>query len=148
MECGIMITADMQLKSGQLVPFSEESKTLLKDLQENQVVKAKITGIRKPRSVRQLRMFWACCRTVSDNTEDENWNNPDKVCIQIKLALQFYKHVVVAPSGSVHFELGSISFENLSQVMANNIFDRAWKIMAKKIGVSVDDLLANAERYS
>ncbi|RLB87959.1 MAG: hypothetical protein DRH26_14525 [Deltaproteobacteria bacterium] len=141
-----MIIADMQMKSDySLVPFSPEAKDLLKNFKPNQIVKVKVSGVKKERSVIQLRLFWACCRTVADNTEDESWNTPDKVCIQIKIALKFFKSIIVTPDNHVHFDLDSISFENLSQVNANKIFDRSWPIMAKKIGVSVDTLLQNAE---
>lgn len=142
-----MIEADLQYTGKELVPYSAEAKDLLSDLKPNQIVRGKITGVKKPRSVKQLRMFWACCRTVADNTEDQNWNTPEKVCIQVKLALRFYKEIVVLPDGSIHFELDSISFDNLGQVEANKIFDRSWPVMAKHIGVSADELLNNAKRY-
>ena len=140
-----MIEVDLQYINHALVPFSAEAKQLLSDLKPNQLVRAKISGIRKPRSVRQLRLFWACCRTVAENTEDPNWDSAEKVCIQVKLALRFYKEIIVAPDGQIHFELASISFANLSQCDANRIFDRAWPIMAAHIGVKVEELLENAE---
>ncbi len=128
-----------------MVPATIEAMEQIKNYKPNQIVQAKISGIQKQRSVRQLRLFWACCRTVSDNTRDEQWNNPEKVSIQVKLALKFFKAVVVAPDGHIHFELDSISFKNLRQIEANKIFDRSWPVMAGHIGVSVDDLLRNSE---
>jgi len=142
-----MIEIDLQVQNGKLCPFSQEATELLRNFKPNQVVRGKISGVKKERSVPQLRMFWACCRTVADNTEDQNWNTPEKVCIQVKLALRFYKEIVVLPDGSIHFELDSISFDNLGQVEANKIFDRSWPVMAKHIGVSADKLLNNAKRY-
>lgn len=136
----------LQKKNGAFHPFSKEDEEAIKDYKENQIVGATLTGVRKPRSVKQLRLFWACCRTVSNNTYDQNWNTPEKVCIQIKLALKFFTGAVVTPEGNVHFLLASIAFDNLNQVMANNIFDQSWNIMAKKIGVTVDELLINSER--
>ena len=138
--------ATQLLPSGDLSPFSQEDKEALKNYHPNQILKAKVSGIQKERSVIQLRMFWACCRTVAENTEDENWNTPDKVCIQVKIALKFFKAVVVTPDGHIHFDLDSISFANLKQVEANKVFDRSWVILAKKIGIPVDELLENAER--
>jgi len=143
-----MVEIATQKRNGVLVPFSKEDQDALKNYQDNQILKAKVTGIRKERSVPQLRLFWACCRTVADNTEDPQWNDPDKVCIQVKLALKFFKKVIVTPDGSIHFDLDSISFKNLGQIEANKIFDRAWPVMAKKLGITEQELLENAERYS
>ena len=141
-----MIEIALQLsQDGDLKPFSQEDKELLKNYLPNQILKAKVSGIQKERSVIQLRMFWACCRTVASNTEDSNWNTPEKVCIQVKIALKFFKSVVVIDDGSIHFDLDSISFKNLKQIEANKVFDRSWSIMSKKIGITVDELLKNAE---
>lgn len=136
-----------QQPDGTLKPFSKEDSEALKAYKPNQILQAKISGIRKERSVIQLRLFWACCRTIADNTEDENWNTPEKVCLQVKIALKFFKTIVVGPDGKIHFEPDSISFENLSQVNANKIFDRGWTVMAKQIGISVEELLQNAEKH-
>ena len=141
-----MIEIAVQYKNGILSPFSKEDAEQLKIFKPNQLLRSKISGIKKERSVIQLRMFWACCRTIAENTEDENWNTPEKVCIQIKLALKFFKSVIVTPEGSIHFDLDSISFENLGQIEANKIFDRSWPLMAKKISITVDKLLENAEQ--
>lgn len=140
-----MIEIDLQLQNGKLCPFSQEATELLRNFKPNQVVRGKISGVKKERSVPQLRMFWACCRTVAENTEDPEWNHPEKVCIQVKHALKFYKSIVVLPDGSVHFELDSISFANLPQCEANQFFDRAWPVMADHIGCTVPELLENAQ---
>jgi len=143
-----MITADLQIKGNSLVPFSEESRELLKTFKINQIVKAKISGIRKEASVPQFRMFHACMRTVADNTSDIQWNDLIKVKVQLKHLLNFYKSTVVLPDGSIHFELDSFAFSNYSKVFKEKIIDRSLPILAKKIGITVDELLINCERYS
>lgn len=143
-----MIKIAMQIKDGCLVPFSQEDRDALKSYHENQVVKAKVSGIRKQRSVRQLRLFFACCRAVCDNTEDPSWNNVDKVKNQVKVALEFIdlNKSIVDAKGTFHPHYRSICFDELRHIDACNFFDRAFKILAQKLGVSIDALLQNAER--
>ena len=139
--------AIQQQPNGLIKPYSRQDAEQLKNFKPNQILRAKVSGVRKERSVRQNAMLHACISLVADNTEDQQWNTPEKVKIQLKHALHFYKATVVLPNGSIHFELDSFSFKNLSQVDANKVCDRSWPILAKKIGISVDDLLLNAERY-
>ena len=92
-------------------------------------------------------MFWACCRTVAENTNDPHWNSADKVAKQIKVGLQFVdmQKTIVDPQGNVHFHYRSIAFRNLGHMEACRFFERAWPIMAKKIGVTEEKLLQNAD---
>ena len=128
------------------VPFSEEDAEKWAEFKPHQTIRAQCYGVRKPRSLQQLRLFWACCRSVSSNTADENWDNSDKVANLCKIKLNFVdlnKTVVVGNKVYPHFR--SIAFRNLGHIEACKFFDRAFEIMAKKLGVSVDDLLDNAE---
>jgi len=92
-------------------------------------------------------MFWACCRTVAENTEDPAWSTKDKVCFQVKVALHFVdpNMIAVRPDGTVVFQYRSISFRELKHIEANRIFDRSWEVMAAKIGITVEQLLENSE---
>ena len=137
--------AIQQQKNGLIRPFSPEDAKALKNFKPNQILRAKISGIRKERSVEQNAMLHACIALVSDNASDTNWNTPEKVKIQLKHALHFYKATVVLPNGSIHFELDSFAFKNLSQIDANRVCDRSWPILAKHIGVTVDELLKNVD---
>lgn len=136
-----------QKKGDKLVPFSEEDLINLKSFQDNQILKAKISGVRKQRSYKQLKLFWACCRTVSENTKDQHWDTSAKVAEQIKHALQFYDttSIIVLPDGTVKIPVRSISYKNLGHMDAISFFDRAFPVMAKKIGITVEELLKNAD---
>jgi len=140
-----VIEIAMQYKNNSLHPFSKEDAEQLKAFKPNQILRGKISGIRKERSVPQLRLLHACLNTVAENTDDKQWDTPEKTKIQLKHALHFYKATVVLPDGSIHFELASFSFANLSHMDANKIFDRSFPILAKKIGIAVDELLINSE---
>jgi len=134
-------------QNGTLKPFSREDAEALKNFKPNQILRAKISGVRKQRSVPQNRMLHACLRCVADNTTDTHWNSIEKAKIQLKHALHFYKATVVLPDGSIHFELDSFAFDNLSQMDANKVCDRSWPILADKLGVKVEELLENSERH-
>ncbi len=141
-----MIEAAFQKSGKTLYAYTLEDEDKLSEYHDNQILKCKITGVKKPRSYEQLKLFWVLCRTVADNTEDEHWDTMTKVSEQIKHALKFYDHdnIIVTPDGKVKIPVRSIAFKNLSHMEACNFFDRAFEIMAKKIGVTVEELTANA----
>ena len=135
-----------------LRPFSQEDLDIFNEYKDNQVIRIKSTGVQKPRSMAQLRMFWACCRTVAENTNDQHWNHEDKVAFQIKVELQFVDttKTIVDRHGQVHLHYRSIAFKNLAHMEACRFFERAWPVMAKKLStkehkVTVDELLVNAD---
>jgi len=136
-----------QIRNGIPHPFSEEAREELSRFKENQIISGVFTGIMKERSVPQHRLFFACMRAVADNTDDSEWSDVDKVKIQLKHLLRFYKSIHVLPCGTVHCELGSFSFSNLNQIHANKIVDRSLPILAKKIGLSEQELVKNAQEY-
>ena len=137
-----------QKKNGIPVPFSQEDKEKWASFKENQVTKHKVSGTIKERSLRQLRLFFGCCRTVVANTEDPYWDNEDKVKNQVKVKLQFIdlNKSIVDEKGIFHPHFRSICFEELKHMDACNFFDRAFPVLAKQIGVTVDELLRNSER--
>ena len=132
-----------QIKDKTLRPHSEEDLEILNEYKENQVVRVKISGVQKPRSLIQMRLYWATCKTVADNTDNKGWNTKDKVDFQCRVKTHFVdpNTVVVKPDGEVVYKYLSIAFKNLPHIMANNYFDRAFQEMAKFLGVSVEKLL-------
>lgn len=132
----------MQLMDGIFYPHSEKDKEEVSELKQNQIVKAKIAGVRKPRSYKQLKAYWACCKTVSDNTENEHWNTRDKVDLQLRMKIQFFDLTkTIVFENKVVFYPRSINFKNLRHMESCRYFDRAFEIMAKFLNVSVEDLL-------
>lgn len=140
------LTCQLQ-QNQQLWPFSEEDLEQLKDYCPNQLLRVSVKGTRKVRSLKQLRKYFVCCKKVADNTEDQKWNTKDKVDFSCRVALHFIdpKVTAVSPDGYVQFKYRSISFKNLKHIEACDYFNRAFEIMAIKIGKTVDELLENAE---
>ena len=139
-----MIEIPLQIQPGHkmLAVTSPEDQQTLKAYAANQIVRAKITGIKKPRSYEQLKLYWACCRTVADNLEGKT---KEEIDFDVKVALRHIRAFRVV-DGVTMIEVDSISYERLAHLEACNFFDRAFPVMAKMIGVPVEQLLENAER--
>ena len=131
-----------QIDMSKLSPYSQEDVAVLSNYRQNQVVRVKVYGTTKERSLQQLRLYFACCNKVAENMDDPQWNTKDKVDFSCRVGLHFVdpKVTAVAPDGTVTFKYRSISFKNLKHIEACNYFDRAFEFMAKKIGVIAEKL--------
>ena len=126
-------------------PFSEEDAFKWADFKDNQVLRCQIYGVKKPRSLQQLRLFWAVCRTVAENTEDENWNTPEKAALQCKIKTQFIDmNKSVVSDGKFYPHFRSIAFKNLDHMEACGFFNMSFEIMAQHLGTTTEELLENS----
>lgn len=132
-----------QLRDNSLHPFSEEDLEVLREYRPNQLIRTKLYGIKKPRSLKQLKLYWGTCTLVSENTENKLWNTKNKVDFQCRVELHFVdpEVVVVKPDGTVVFKYLSIAFKNLGHIEACNYFDRAFEVMAKFLDITSDRLI-------
>ncbi len=132
----------VQVKKGMLRPHSIEDEEEIKNLKENQIVKVKVTGVRKPRSYQQLKLYWSCCKKVSENTEDVNWDTYKKVDLQCRMRTKFFDDELTIVAGNkVVFTPRSISFKNLKHIESCRYFDQAFEIMSNFLCVDVETLL-------
>lgn len=141
-----METISLQKKGKQVYPFSIEDSLKLSKFKDNQILVAKVSGTTKERSLIQLRLFFGVCRAVIENEPDDGWTHVDQVKNYVKVKLDFVdmqKTIVVGRKIIPHYR--SISFAELKFIEANNFFDRAFELLAKYMGVSVEELLRNAE---
>lgn len=142
-----MIEVALQIKDNySLHPFSVEDLEELKEYKPNQVLKAKITGCKKQRSYRQLKAYWAACKTVSENNESPGWQTKSQVDFQIRVALRFYdpELIIAKPDGSIAFHYRSIAYKNLRHIEACGYFSDAFKIMSAKLSITTDELIKNS----
>jgi hypothetical protein len=136
-----MIECVVQLKDDYTTrPFSEEDLELLREFKPNQLLRAKLYGVKKPRSYQQLKLYWACCQTVADNLENKSKEDVD---FATRVELKFIKNFKVEKN-LTYIELRSISFKELPHIMACNYFERAFKVLARMIGVKENVLLKNS----
>lgn len=118
-----------------------------KEHKPNQIVRLKVYGTEKARSVQQMNTYWACCQEVANNTEHPRWNTKKKADFQIRVELDFRDkdYIAVRPDGEIQFRYLSIAFENLKHIEACNYFDRAFECMAKFLKTTVDKLIEMAK---
>lgn len=134
-----------QKKEKGLYPYSHEDHDVLSEFKDNQLLKVKIRGVQKSRSLLQLRLFWSCCRKVAMNTDDENWNTKEKVAEQVKIKCRYIKSYIVVDK-TVHIITGSISYKEMSHMKATNFINNAIEEMARFLGVPKNELIEESEK--
>jgi len=140
-----MIECALQLKDDNvLYPFAEEDRDKLKAYYPNQVLRAKLVGIKRVRSVQQNKWIHAIFRIVANNIEDPDWNTPEKVKRNVKMAMKFFKDDVIVHGNKVFFELRSFAFDEMDQGEADIKYNEAKMICAKKLKVDPEELEAKA----
>ncbi len=142
-----MIEIPLQINPGHksLSVLSQEDREALKAYHPMQILRAKLTGHKRPRSVQQNRWIHAIFRIVAENTEEEDWNTPEKVKRNVKMAMKFFKDDVVVHGNRVFFELRSFAFDRMEQNEADIKYNEAKMICAKKLGVDPETLEAQAQ---
>lgn len=110
------------------VPFGDEDREKSKEHNLFQVVRNKIYGTRKQRSITQMNLYWKACQVLADNTDNKQWNTKEKVDFQCRVAAHFVDPsiVIVRPDGSVQFKYRSIAIKNLGHIEACNYFNQAF----------------------
>ncbi len=136
-----------------LKPYAIEDMEKLKTYKQNQILKTRIWGIQKQRSVEQLNTFMACCQFVANNVTEydinhkkydngNNWNTKAKAAFMVKIALHFTDDSkTVVYNNQVHFYYRSLSFKNLKHLDACFFFDRAFPLLAMRLGMEVEDMI-------
>lgn len=136
-------------ESGLLAPFAEPDQDILKDYSINQTLQAELTGTRKHRSLDQLGTYWRLCKLMSDNSSRPEFATAQLVDWRLRNALQFYDTsftYVDVKTGQVNFKVRSISYKNLNHAEACGYFERAFDMISKAMGVSLDVLIDKSKR--
>jgi len=133
-----MIDLPLQLnKDYWLAPTCQEDLTKLKNFKPNQILRAKLVGVKKPRSVKQLNAYWAACTLVGHNSDKPK----EEVDFDVKILLRHIKSMRTVGK-ETFIEVASISFKNLPHLDACGYFDRAFPVLAGMIDVTEDQLMA------
>jgi len=139
-----MIEVALQLTPGRMLqPATPDDLEKLRAYEPNQVLRAKLTGHKRPRSVQQIRWLYAMFTLVADNSNDPEWDTVDKVKRRVKMMMGFFAERFVV-EGKVYFELRSFAFSELEQNEATEWFNQARDICAQKLGVDPAVLEAQA----
>jgi hypothetical protein len=84
-------------------------------------------------------------KIVAMNTENPDWNTPEKVKRNVKMKMQFFKDEVIVANNKVYFELRSFAFDAMDQDEANIKYEEAKLICADFMKVKPEALEANAQ---
>lgn len=127
-----------------IIPFDPESDNKLANFKNNQLLVGLITGTKKERSVKQIRLYWKACEVFAENTEFQTKEMADWWC---RNTLQFFDHkyTFVHQDGSVTFKVRSISFKNLDHAIACDYFTRSFSVMADYLGVDPDTFISEVK---
>lgn len=140
----IEVALQLSLDRRSLYPATPEDADKLKSYFGNQIVRAKITGHKKPRSIEQNRWIHALFRLVADNANDPEWDTLEKVKRKVKMMMQFFDARFVV-GDKVYFELRSFAFDAMDQDEATRIYNEAKEICAQKLGIAPEMLEAQAK---
>jgi len=122
-------------------PFDQETLNNLKEFKPHQLIRMKMYGIKKPRSVQQNKWAHNMFQIVSENTDDVEWNTLDKTKRMVKLAMKFFKDDVAVIDNKVYFELRSFAFDKMPQPEADKVFNEALEVCSEKSGIPVEELM-------
>jgi len=112
-----------------------------------QPVKIKVysIGAQRARSLPQLNTLMACFQLLVDNSDDYLSKEHAKFACKVAIDYRYHDRVGVQPDGTMVFEYRSFSFKSLKHMEANNVFDKAFEWIAGNLGLSVDELVAEAQ---
>ncbi len=131
-------------------PQSDEDFEIVgSEFKKNEIVsiKAYHVGAKKARSVPAMNTLHACFKLVADNTDDQKLDTKQKVKFACKVALdyRYEDRVAYRPDGMVVFEYRSFSFKTLEHMESVNLFERAFDWMAGLLGITNEELIAEAK---
>jgi len=128
-----------------LIATDSAGEKLLSRLEQGELICVTLQLVKSQRSIQQLRLYWAACNVTAANLEDDNWNTPDRVHYNCKnIADQVKDRYRVNTKDGQEFDVvvpGSVSFAECEHLEACGYFNKAFDIMARKLNISVDDLM-------
>ena len=129
------------------LPFQDQDRETSKEFKLFQVVKTRIFGFKKERSLRQLGLYWNRCTHVAELLSDhENQYTKEDIDFEVKVKVAKKSPSLIkrfkSVDGIVYMEPISIAFVNMQHLEATKYFDLAFDVMAKMAGISTEELLS------
>jgi len=127
------------------VPYTPEDTAKAKCFPVNKIVDATIEGAKQAPSLRQNNTFYSACSIVSENSDDKQWQHPEDVVINVKMICRHVR--IVIEGDKTYAEPRSLSFDKFPDWHERNVFfNRAFEVLADKIGLSVEELMEAVKR--
>jgi hypothetical protein len=90
--------------------------------------------------------FHVIFKKTAENSRDPDWQTPEMVKRNVKMAMRFFKDEVIVHGNRVYFELRSFAFHEMEQSEANRVFSHAVEICAAHLGVEPETLKTESMR--
>lgn len=126
------------------VPCSQNDIDKSSKFKPGEICSQKTTGIKNQRSAQQNRWIHAIINLIAENTEDPNWNTPQKAKVQLKYATGCFGEAVLISAGTgtmVYYPLKSWSFDKMEHMEATKLFDKCVLEGANFLGCTPEQLL-------
>jgi hypothetical protein len=141
-----MIEIMAQIKPGGVIDphTTEDYERMMEKYKVHQIVKLKISGAEKERSLPELNLFNACAKLVADNMDDPKFNTKEKVKIQAKIDLKFIEGFVVT-NDNVQAILKTLSFTKTNQAESHRFISQALDYFAEVLGITTEKLISETK---
>lgn len=126
-------------KGNSLIPADFAADEFLSEIKDGAEI---IVTIRKPRSPKHHRFFFAMLRKVLENTDD--WQTEDELLDALKLATGHTEQRLTL-EGKMYTVPRSISFASMPEDVFTRFRKRCCYILAKTLGIDPETLMAETE---
>lgn len=117
-----------------LSPADDAASDALRKIPAGEAV---MVEIRRPRSHKNLRRWFALCRLIFDNSEQ--FKSPDQVHDWLKIMAGHCTHIVSQKTGEVFLVADSIAFGRLDETEFQAIWSRAKDAVIEHVLPTVQD---------
>lgn len=133
------------------LPYGDEATEKTKTYKLYQILKSRFWGIAKPRSVKQLNLYFSACGFIAEMLSDHN-NILSKEDIDFDVKIRVAKENpsmikrFKVVSGITYVEPISVAFKNMKHLTACKYFDKAFPIMGKMVEIETEELIIRVKQ--
>ena len=125
------------------LPHAEDDQERSKAFKLFQIVRCKITGIKKPRSYKELKCYFGSCRYIASLNLNDNINTVEKLDYLTKVQEGFVSDTVYDDKAKrIYWIPRSLSYKNCDQPRAHRFIAAALENHATLVNKSVDDYVS------
>lgn len=126
-----------------LQPVDEIGEEVMRGIGRGEIVTIEI---RRPRSLRHHRLFWALMSIVWQNIDQERYPTVEDLVGAVKIAAGLRTRIVL-PDGTQGFMPGSIAFHRMDQTAFHAFYERVCDLIAQHFlpGVTSEQLRSEVE---
>jgi len=142
--------------AGLFVPFAVEDHEKALNFPVGGLTYHKVKGVQKPRSYQQLKLYFACCRALADQTRNINLDTVEKVHFIMRMRARWIEAIIsikkpcpncMTPLDHSQIIPRSLSYDNCNHADATAYISAGINEIASELGVAKHELVRNADRY-